>query len=164
MVILPPDRGLRLTFDAGGSLVRHLATTRIVTPVAEAVAQTWVEVYCEAGPSAHEIFATGVFTGEAPVFREAVIRFGTAPSSVGYGVDTDAVCCFVEFRGCRYQSPQGAFRQRVQDLWLFRPEIFVRPHTDLPPHREVPADEIPAEKKRRGPPSTGLAGVRVEEL
>lgn len=166
VLIVSDDRQRKMPDAAARTVLRYLDTRKIALPNDEAVAQKWAEVYMEPGPMAHEPFLHAPYQGEAPVFHEAVLRFGTKSTSLDYGVDTDKVYFFLEFRGCLFQQPHGEFRKQIKDMLTFRPEIFVRNHAGLPAHREVPEDEKPESENSTAEESSGPApaGTRVEEF
>ncbi len=164
IAIVPQNRALRLSNQGGGALVRYMAATRTAVPCDEAIAETWTEIYCKPGPSAHELFVKGEYHGERPVFEEAVIRFGTKPVTLDYGAGPGAVYCFIELRGALFDAPTGPFRQRIQEMLYVRPDVFTRPWSgELPPHLEVGEDERPKDTPKRGSGS-GRAGTAVEEF
>ena len=156
------DPRRRVAPGAAVALLRHLSTLRIVLPDDEAVAETWTEVYCKPGPSAHEPFVTGAYDGKRPVFKEMAIRFGTQSVRVRYdGLDVP-VFFFVEFRGCLFEDVTGAFRRKFEELLYVKPALHVRPHRRLPRHRTVPPGERPRKPERKGRDG-GRAGTTVEE-
>ena len=75
--IVAHDLGRKVADGTGAALVRWLAVSRMAVPYAEALAQTWSEVYMRPGASSHEIFVKGAYDSDVPVFVEAVARFGT---------------------------------------------------------------------------------------
>lgn len=165
ILLVPPQRTMKVGTGAADSLIRYLATTRIAVPVDEALAHTWGEVYSEAGPSAHDAFIRkGEYQSDEALFHECVVRFGTAPCSPGYGTDTDGVHFYLEFRGCLFDKPSGRFLVKIKDILRFQPDLFTREHESLPAHATVPDDEKPKDLrlKRRG--LGGPAGTRVEEF
>ena len=163
ILIVPHNRALKLANGAGGSLIRFMAVTRLAMPTDEAVAETWAEVYCAPGPASHEIFVKGAYTDDAPVFEEMRIRFGKKPIDPGYEGSGPVYCC-IEIRGAAFESPLGSFRRRIQEMLYFRPVVLSRPASGEPfEHLEVPEDEQPKEKKKKGS-DIGRAGTSVEEF
>lgn len=163
VLIVPNNPNQRFAPGLGGSLVRYLAARRIAIPTEEAVAETWAEVYCEPGASAHEPFVRGAYASDVPIYHEACVRFGSKRAELeGYPV---APYFYVEFRGCIFKEPLGQFRKQFVDLMQVRPKVLVRPHEALPPHAEVSEEEQPIERKkvweREG--NVGKAGTGVEE-
>jgi hypothetical protein len=154
---------MRVTDRAVGAFIRNLAAKQMARPIAEAIADEWFEVYCEAWVASHEIFASGGYDDTVPAFKELVVRGGKQPVAVATGQGEQQVTFFLEIRGTPFETPHGEFCVRFQNNFLCPPLVFRRPHTELPPHREVPEDEQPKEKKyrERGP---GLAGTHVEEF
>ncbi len=58
LILTTEKSNQRLAPRGGEAFLRNLATLRLARPVDEAVAEKWVEVYCEAGATAHEAFIT----------------------------------------------------------------------------------------------------------
>jgi hypothetical protein len=163
VLVVNEKADFQIAQGAAISLLRLMAARRWIGTGEEAVAEEWAEIYLQPGPSAHEIFATGVFEREAPVFQEAVLRFGGRPIPMPYGTGHD-VRFFLEFRGCLYPEPLGPFRKQLTELLHLRPRVVSRPSEPPPPHLEVPEDERPKEVAKRQRLSGGAVGTRVEEL
>ena len=164
VIILFERADTKIADGTAEALLRDMATRRIVTPVDEALHKDWVEVYCEPGPSAHTPFVRGVYEEKEPPFLEACVRWGQEPTELtGLGGSVD-VYFFVEFRGCLYKEPLGLFRTHFKDVTYHRAQVSSRPHTELPPHREVSEEDkrVLKERLKRGP-AAGLAGTQVEE-
>lgn len=163
IVLTCQPTSMRVTDRAVGAFIRNLAAKQMAKPTAEAIAEEWFEVYCEPWVASHEIFATGTYDDATPAFKELMVRGGKRPVAVATGQGAQEVTFCVEIRGTPFEAPIGEFCVRFQNNFLCAPLVFRRPHVDLPPHREVPDDEQPKEKKyrERGP---GLAGTRVEEF
>ena len=163
VMITAQNAGYRAPRVAIGNMVQMLAFRGIASPVDEAIAENWIEIYFEPGVSSHEIFLPKQYDGPHPVFYEALLRFETDPFHAEYGKTETPLYWCLEFRGCLFKEPLGPFRKLLSDTLNLRPEVHTRPHTKLPPHREVSEDEMPIEKLKtaRGP---GLAGTDVEEV
>ena len=162
-VLLVPENLDRLIAPRGGeAYMRYLATARVCRPTDEAIAEEWVEVYCQPDASSHEPFVIGGYSSDEPVYLEAAVRLGAKPVEIPFGVEGQKVNFFIEFRGCIFDTVMGKFLNRFKEILYVRPRVFVREHTALTPHREVPEDEIPIgkPKSKAGP---GNAGTRVEE-
>jgi len=164
IIMIPQQRSVCFAPGVGVSIIRNLAVENICRPVAEAVAETWVEVYSEASSSAHDPFMKGAYDGAVPVFKEFVIRFGSKPCSIQFGDEDEAVLFFLEFRGVVFDDFLGEFRKRIADIACTGFDVYSRSHTKVPAHRKVPKSELPQGKKKKGGPSAGLVGTRVEEL
>ena len=164
ILLVPEDLNSRISPGMGEAILRNLCVGRVVRPVDEAIADTWVEVYMEPGPSAHEPFLVGANTAEEAIFKEAVVRFGTKPVTLPYGEEKTEVTFYLEFRGCLFKDVLGPFKQRFQDVMYKRPTIYEREHTGLPEHLTVPEGEEPKEKKKRSGNLGGQAGTRIEEF
>ncbi|MBM4395941.1 MAG: hypothetical protein FJ087_09645 [Deltaproteobacteria bacterium] len=162
VLLVATDRRHRLWPPMAVSLIRYLDADGIATPVAESVADEWVEVYLAPRPTAHSAFVKGAWTGDGPAFVEAVVRFGSRPEPLPYGGEGTATT-WIEFRGSVLGEPSAEFRKKIADLFRLRTEVFSRPHEPPPPHREVPEDELPKEPEKRKGPSSGAVGTRVED-
>ena len=149
---------------AFGTMVQQLAFRGFANPVDEAVAETWVEVYFEPGPAAHEVFLEKEYSSEEPVFHELVLRVQDKPFFCDY-TDTPNRPLYwcIEFRGSRFRNPLGAFRKLFLDAFSLRIAVNSRDAQPAPEHRVVPEDELPLEKKKRER-GAGLAGTDVEEM
>ena len=145
------------------SLIRFLVGKRWVCGGEEAIAETWAEIYLAPGPYAQEIFTKeGPPAEGVPVFHELAVRVGNrAVPAPGY--PSESVFFYIELRGCLYKEPLGPFRRNLKEFLQFRPVVHTRPHEGLPPHTEVPEDELPKEREK-APPLGGTVGTRVEEL
>ncbi len=163
LLIVPQNRSLALPHGSARALIGHIAVTRIGRPYEEAVADKWVEVYMEPGPSAHEAFIRGGYEEPEPVFLEMVARIGSKPRSLDYGIGCEAVCVFLEIRGSRYDATNGHFLKKITDIMQVRFDVLRRPHEGLAEHLVVPEDEKPKDRRRRGGPGPGVAGTAVEE-
>ena len=165
ILMVPPQRQMQVGRGAADSLIRYLATTRIAVPVDEAIAHTWVEVYGESGPCAHDAFVRkGEFQSEEAIFHECVVRFGSEPTSPGYGQETDGVFFYLEFRGCTFERPAGRFLVKIKDIMRFQPELFTRPHSGLPAHAVVAEADKPKDMRLKRRTLGGPAGTHVEEF
>ena len=145
------------------SMVQQLAYRGFASPVDEAIAETWTEIYFEPGPAAHEIFLEKNYTDEAPVFHELRLRFSDKPFFCDYSQNPKRPLYFaIEILGSRFKSPIGAFRKLFLDALNLRIATDFHDAEPIPPRKEVPEDEKPFEKKKheRG---AGLAGTDVEE-
>ncbi len=164
LLVVCEQMEMRVARGVAESWLRQLLIQRVATPVDESVAHTWVEVYMEAGPSAHEPFVTHAYDGVQPVFLEAVIRFGSKPVRLPYGPKDQEVTFYFEFKGCVFDEPLGPFKQRFQKAFGKRPAFFVQKHVEIGSRSDVPEGEEPVEKNRRSGKSGGLVGTRVEEF
>jgi len=162
VLIINSDHKLGLTLAGARSLLQYLGASGIATPKQEAIAKTWAEIYLVPGPAAHDAFVIGPYKGESPVFKEAVLRMTDTPEPIPFGLETITTRWTLQFLGCLLTEPSGPFCARLKSNWLILPEFFHRPHAGMPPHKEVPADEQPEEKAKKGKTNIGV-GVRVEE-
>ena len=154
---------MKLAPKAAEAALRNLLVTKIGNPVAEAVAEEWAEVYCEAGPAAHDAFVKGGYTGELPVFHELTFRLGMKTAAAPFGVDKD-LNFWIHMQGALFDACTGRFLKKIHDIILKQPTVFVRPHDGVAERREVPEDEIPKSKRRKRTTDQGMrAGTRVEE-
>jgi hypothetical protein len=164
VILAPADRSRQIPPQMARAIVNYLAASGIASPTDEAVAETWVEVYCKPGPYAHLAFVKGGYTDEAPVFLEAVLRFGTRAFDVPHDPTGRSAFLGLEFLGSRYPEPTGEIRIKLAELFSLHLDSFSREHAGLPAHREVPEDELPKAKPTRKGRSPGGVGVGVEEL
>ncbi|MFT7622247.1 MAG: hypothetical protein ACI9WU_001415 [Myxococcota bacterium] len=148
---------------AGEAVLRYLATERVGLPYAEAIAETWVEVYCKPGPSAHTPFVKGGWGDDTDVmFEEMMVRFGEKPIALPFGMEGETTF-YVEFRGCLFEDSMGKFKSKFKDILHVRPASHTRKFEGLPEHLVVPEDEQPIDKRKKKGPRGGVAGTRVEE-
>ena len=165
ILMVPPQRQMKVGRGAVESIIRNLATTRIAVPTDEAVAHTWVEVYSEAGPSAHDAFVMkGEFQSEEAVFRQCTVRFGTEATSPGYGSKTEGIFFYLEFRGCTFERTSGRFLVKLKEMLHFQPDVFVRPHEGLREHATVDEADKPKDMRLKRRTLSGPAGTHVEEF
>lgn len=164
VMITTQSAGYRPAKRAVYEMVQQLAFRCFASPVDEAVAETWTEIYFEPGPAAHEIFLEKAYVDDAPVFREMVLKFSEKPFYCDYS-DTPKRPLYwaIEVLGCRFREPLGAFRKLFLDSWNLRLTVSSTQERDAKPHRVVPADEMPVEKKKKER-GRGLAGTEVEEV
>jgi len=165
ILLVPEKTETRVADQFGGAVIQNLAARRIIRPSEEALHKEWVEVYCDPGPSAHLAFLERSWDYDEPPYKEAVVRWGEVPVDVVEGGSIKAYF-YVEFRGARFKDVGARFKRIFKDVTYARPRSLVKPHTGLPPHKEVPEDMKRAEAKRRkrtGNP-TGMAGTHVEEF
>ncbi len=164
-VMITSERaGYRPPKAAIGAMVQQLAFRGFASPVDEAIAETWTEIYFEPGPAAHEIFLEKEYNDDAPVYREVMMRFCEKPFFCDYS-DTPKRPLYwaIEIRGTRFANPLGAFRKLFLDALNLRVSVAARPAAPLPPHLTVPEDEQPVDRKKRER-GRGLAGTEVEEV
>ena len=165
ILMVPPQRKMRVGTGAADALIRYLATTRVAVPTDEAVAHEWAEVYSEAGPSAHDAFVRkGEFQSDDAIFQECIVRFGSQATAPGYGANTDGVFFYLEFRGCTFDRTSGRFLVKIKDILRFQPDVFVRPHEGPRAHATVPEDEKPKDMRLKRRTLGGPAGTHVEEF
>lgn len=164
IMITSERAGYRPPKAAIGAIVQQLAFRGLASPVDEAIAETWTEIYFEPGPAAHEIFLEKEYDDSIPVYREVMMRFCDKPFTCDYS-DTPQRPLYwgIEIRGARFTNPLGAFRKLFLDAINVRVAVAVRPAQPLPPHLTVPDDEKPVDKKKRER-GRGIAGTEVEEV
>lgn len=164
IMITSERAGYRPPKAAIAAVVQQLAFRGFASPVDEAIAETWTEIYFEPGPAAHEIFLEKEYDDSIPVYREIMMRFCDKPFTCDYS-DTPQRPLYwgIEIRGARFTNPLGSFRKLFLDAINLRIAVAVRPAQPLPPHLVVPDDEKPVDKKKRER-GRGLAGTEVEEV
>ena len=84
ILLAPPDAGHTLSDAALRAFVRDLASRRLLVPVAEAVASTWVMLEFEPGVDAHQLFDEGAAPPEA-AFVRAQLRIGERAAERPFG-------------------------------------------------------------------------------
>ena len=164
VMITTQSAGYRPAKRAIYEMVQQLAFRCFASPVDEAVAETWTEIYFEPGPAAHEIFLEKSYVDDAPVFREMVLKFSEKPFYCDYSETPKRPLYWaIEVLGCRFREPLGAFRKLFLDSWNLRLTVSSTQEREAQPHKVVPADEMPVEKKKKER-GRGLAGTEVEEV
>lgn len=163
VMIVPSSPGFKAATNLIRTMVSTLAFRGFATPVDEAVAKDWVEIYMEPGPAAHEVFHKTGYSGPQPVFHEAIFRAGDQPAELEYGPKAVPVYVYLEFRGCVFKEPLGPFRKLLLNALHLRAVVHFREHTALPPHKNINDGDEPVDvekKKERGP---GTVGSDVQE-
>lgn len=163
ILVLSEKPGFMLADGGARALLRFFGGKRWISDADEAVAREWAELYLKPGPSAHEIFLTGVADSGEPVFDELVVRFGTRAVVPPFG-SSDPTHFYMELRGARFKEPRGVFRKAMLDLLRLRVGTVWRPAEPPPPHAVVPEGEEPEEPKKRDGRPGGAVGTRVEEF
>lgn len=154
---------MKLAPKAAEAALRNLLVTKIGVPIDESVADEWVEVYCEAGPAAHEAFVKGGYDGPLPVFQALTFRFGLQSESAPFGTE-NKLNFWIHFQGAVFDACIGRFVKKIQDIIYTQPTMLTRPHQGVLPHRTVPDDEMPKVNRRKRTTDQGMrAGTRVEE-
>ncbi|OIP29108.1 MAG: hypothetical protein AUK47_28190 [Deltaproteobacteria bacterium CG2_30_63_29] len=126
--------GFRLADGAARALILNLKTNSMLLPEEEAIGDGFVEVYCKAGPAAHDIFTPRTFPTELAVFKEAAVYFGE-PVELSYGAGI-RTAFYLEFRGCLFDEPLGSFKKLLKTIINIRTLVSVREHTELPERRK----------------------------
>jgi len=148
------------------ALINFLQASGYVRAYDEAIAEEWTEVYCNVGPSSHEMFMRGVNVVTEPLFREVAIHGGIRPVYVPFGTEDKEESCYfwIEVRGALFNELTGKVKNKLKDIMMTRFDFYARPHEGLPPHAVVPADEQPIDKKRRKESPATRVGTAVEEF
>jgi hypothetical protein len=164
-VMITSERaGYRPPKAAVAAMVQQLAFRGFASPVDEAIAEKWTEIYFEPGPAAHEIFLEKGYNSNEPVYHEMMMRFCEKPFYCDYAENPKRPLYWcIEIRGSRFQNPFGAFKKLFLDAFSLRISVADRPAQPLPEHLTVPKDEAPIERKKRER-GHGLAGTEVEEM
>lgn len=166
VLIVSQSRDFNLVQQGVKSLINYLATSNFMRPTEESIAKEWVEIYGPPGPTAHEAFTRGAYSGDYPVYKEAAVRGGTKyiPMPFG-GAKNEVVRFYIAFYGVLWKELSPSFKNRLTRLLVTRLDIFTRVHEAVPAHAEVSKDELPDEqkfaKKDRSSPRVGTA---VEEF
>ena len=163
VVITSERAGYKPPKAALGAMVQQLAFRGFANPVDEAIAENWVEVYFEPGPAAHEIFIEKEYNSAEPAFKEIVVKVYDKPFVCDFSETPKRPLYWaIEIRGSRFKAPIGSFRKLFLEAFNLRIAVCSCDAQPMPPHRIVPEDERPVEKKRRER-GAGLAGVNIEE-
>ncbi|MBQ9395443.1 MAG: hypothetical protein IJU23_07995 [Proteobacteria bacterium] len=164
-VMITSERpGYRPPRAAFGAMIQQIAFRGLASPVDEAVAETWVEVYFEPGPTAQDIFCLKGYDSDEPVFKELVVRSQEKAFFCDYSETPNRPLYWcIEIRGSRFPNPLGSFKKLFLDAFNVRVTVASHDAEPIPPHRVVPEDELPSEKKKRER-GAGLAGTEVEEM
>ena len=115
IMITSERAGYRPPKAAIGAIVQQLAFRGLASPVDEAIAETWTEIYFEPGPAAHEIFLEKEYDDSIPVYREVMMRFCDKPFTCDYS-DTPQRPLYwgIEIRGARFTNPlASSFSMRL---------------------------------------------------
>ncbi|TNF23486.1 MAG: hypothetical protein EP329_27440 [Deltaproteobacteria bacterium] len=166
VLIVSQSRDFNLVEQGVKSLINYLATSNFMRPAEEAIAKEWVEIYGPPGPTAHEAFTRGAYSGDYAVFKEATVRGGTKYIQMPFGgAKNEGVRFYIAFYGVLWKELSPSFKNRLTRLLVTRIDVFTRVHEAVPPHAEVGKDELPDEqkfaKKDRTSPRVGTA---VEEF
>ena len=164
-VIITSERaGYKPPKVAFGGMVQQIAFRGFAQPVDEAIAESWVEVYFDPAYAAHEIFLEKGYTSDEPVFKELVLRVQDKPFFCDFSSTPKRPLYWsIEIRGSRFKDPIGAFKKLFLEAFNVRVTVDYCDARPIPPHREVPEDEKPIEKKKRER-GAGIAGTEVEEV
>ena len=168
LLIVSSNRSYTVVEQGLRAVVNYLQVANVIRMQDEAVAKEWTELYAKFGPTAHEAFVKGAYTGTKDPFLEFVVHANKNPIPLPYGGEpgeTSAIRFYLEFRGCLFQDLAPRFKNRLREVLHSRYDIYARPYTGLPPHAVVPSGEE-AEKpelahKDAGSPRVGTA---VEEF
>ena len=156
--------GYRPPKAAVAAMVQQLAFRGFASPVEEAVAETWAEIYFTPSHASHEMFIERAYTQPEPVFHELVFKFTEKPFYCDYTDTPQRPLYFaIEIYGCRFKSTIGAFKKLFLDTLNLHVVEHIREAQAIPEHKIVPEDEKPVEKKKheRG---NGIAGTAVVEM
>jgi hypothetical protein len=166
VLLVSQNRAFNVVEQGLKSLVNFLQATNVVRIADEAIAKEWTELYCNPGPTPHDLFMRGPYQGTDAPFLELAIRSGTRPCLVPYGPEQAETCYFwIEVRGSLFPEIAGKFKTKLKDLLATRFDFYQRDHVPAPPHATVPPDEVPDEKPRaRKDGATPRVGTAVEEF
>ncbi len=166
LLLVAENRSFGLVDVGTRSVMNFLLANGVMKPTDEAIAKEWVEIYGDAGPTAHEAFTRRGYTGVYDTIREIVVRTGKREIPLPWGpAKGQRIKFFIEFRGALWDQFDARFKNKLQRVLYTRPEVFVREHTELPPHVVVPDDEQPDEVKfKKRDNTTHRIGTAVEEF
>ena len=163
VVITSERAGYRPPKAALAAMVQQLAFRGFASPVDEAIAEKWTEVYFEPGPSAHEIFIEKSYNSDEPVFKELVLRVTEKPFFCDFSETPKRPLYWsITIYSSRFNDPIGAFRKLFLEAFNLRISVCSADAGQVPEHKVVPEDELPVEKKKRER-GLGIVGTEVEE-
>ncbi len=164
VVITSERAGYKPPRAALAAMVQQIAFRGFATPVDEAIAETWTEVYFEPGPAAHEIFIEKEYPFSDPVFHELVLRVQDKPFFCEFSQTPKRPLYWaIEIRGSRYNTPFGSFKKLFLDALNLRITSDFEDAKPSAPHKIVPENERPVEKKKRER-GAGIVGTEVTEV
>lgn len=164
VVITSERAGYKPPKAALAAMVQQLAFRGFASPVDEAIAEKWTEVYFEPGPSAHEIFLEKSYASDEPVFKELILRVSDKPFFCDFSETPKRPLYWsIELYSSRFTDPLGSFRKLFLDAFNLRITVCSNDAGPVPEHKTVPEDELPPEKKKRER-GLGIAGTDVEEM
>jgi hypothetical protein len=164
LLILSQNPSFNMVEPGLRALMNFVHTANIARATDEAVAKTWVEIYAVPGATPHEAFVRHGYDLSVPPFLELVVHNALTPERGPWGGD-EAVRFWLEFRGALFDDLDGRFKNRLREVLNTRLDLRVRPHTALPPHREVPpGEEAVAVKRHRQERASLRVGTAVEEF
>lgn len=165
ILILPQNPAFNVASQGLRAILNYLQISGFVSLNAEAVAETWTEVYGTAGPTAHELFVKGAYNGPQPLFEQFAIRSGTKATPIPFGAPEEESCYFwISFRGALYPDLTGKVKNKIREILYSRFDYSHRPFTSLPPPAVVPEDEKPIAQRKPEGLSNHRVGTVVEEF
>ncbi len=152
------DHGLR-------ALMNFLHTGNIGRAIDEALAKGWTEIYLKPGATPHEAFVRHGWDASELPFLEIVVHTSLQPEYLPWGLESEGVRFWLEFRGVLFEDFDGRFKNRLREVLNTRFDVLTRPHTGLPAHRVVPpGEEAEAAKRVQKDRTTPRVGTAVEEF
>jgi hypothetical protein len=164
LLILSQNPSFNMVEPGLRSLMNFLHTANVARATDEAVAKSWVEIYCAPGATPHEAFVRHGYNLGVPPFLELVVHNALVVERAPWGGE-EGVRFWLEFRGALFDDLDGRFKNRLREVLNTRVDVRIRPHTALPPHRLVPpGEEHVAAKRHRQERATLRVGTAVEEF
>ena len=166
LLIVCQNRSYSLVQQGTRALMNWLATSQVFRPDDESVAKEWVEVYGGPGPTAHEAFIRGGYSGDYQPFLQCTVRTGKKAVAMPFGGEPDeGVFVFIDLRGVLWNTLAPRFKNRLAKVLGARIDIYTRDHVGLRVKAEVPRDEQPDETRfARRDRATTRVGTAVEEM
>ena len=168
MLIVSTNRAYTVVEQGLRAFINYLQVSNVIRMQDEAVAKEWTELYAKPGPTAHEAFIKGAYTGTKEPYLECCIRADKNPFPLPYGGEageTSAIRFYLEFRGCLFQDLAPRFKNRLREVLYTRFDIYTRPHTALPPHLIVAnGDAHEKPEMARKDSASPRVGTAVEEF
>lgn len=168
MLIVSSNRSYTIVEQGLRAVVNYLQVANVIRMQDEKIAKEWTELYAKPGPTAHEAFVRGAYTGSKEPYLECVIHANKKAIPLPYGGEpgeNGATRFYIEFRGCLFEDLAPRFKNRLREVLHTRFDIYTRPHTALPPHAVVPTgDEAAKPELAHRDSGSPRVGTAVEEF
>ncbi len=132
VLVVPGKPSFRIADHGLKAVLRYLALSQLMVEREHITGDGWVELYLAPDMFAHHVFVEGNVPEVAPVFEEAVLRFGTAPTGLAYGDPGREVWVYLEIIGAIYERVGEDFSDRLHQILYLHPKCYCRPHAPVP--------------------------------